>query len=252
MSDFPNVDSPAYLVIGATGGIGRELCHRLVDAGARLMLMARSQATLGQLSESLAQPHVVGDAADWQATADAVGKTVETFGGISGAVNLAGSILLKPAHLTGFDDFQETIRQNMTTAFGLLRSAAPAIRKSGGGSIVLTSSAAADIGLSNHEAVAAAKAGVAAMARSAAATYAGGGVRVNAVAPGLVQTAMTEKVWGNERAAEASRAMHPLGRLGTPQDIASLIAWLLHPDQTWITAQTIAVDGGLSTIKTTR
>lgn len=245
-------ESPAYFVIGATGGIGRDLCHRLVATGGRVLMMAREEAALKELSAELSQPFLVGDAVDWDVTAMGVQQTIEHFGTITGAVNLAGSVLLKPAHLTSFADFQTTIAQNLTTAMGLVRSAAPAMRKQGGGSIVLLSSAAADIGLSNHEAIAASKAGVAAMARSAAATYAGANVRVNAVAPGLVQTSLTEKVWGNDRAAEASKAMHPIGRLGVPGDVASLIAWLLHPEQTWITAQEIAVDGGLAGIKTTR
>jgi NAD(P)-dependent dehydrogenase (short-subunit alcohol dehydrogenase family) len=123
------------------------------------------------------------------------------------------------------------------------------MRKSGGGSIVLLSSGAGSIGLVNHEAISAVKAGIEGLVRSAAATYAAAGVRVNAVAPGLTQTPLTERVWANEKSAEASRSMHPLGRLGTPADIASAIQWLLAPEQTWVTAQTIAVDGGLSTLK---
>lgn len=245
-------ESPAYFVIGATGGIGRELCCRLVANGGRVLMMARKEEQLLQLSTELGQPYLVGDAVDWDATATGIKQTVEQFGTITGAVNLAGSVLLKPAHLTSLEDFETTIAQNLTTAMGLIRSAAPAMRKNGGGSIVLLSSAAADIGLSNHEAIAAAKAGVAALARSAAATYAAANVRVNSVSPGLVQTELTEKVWGNERAADASRSMHPIGRLGMPSDVASLVAWLLHPEQTWITAQEIAVDGGLSGIKPTR
>jgi len=114
------------------------------------------------------------------------------------------------------------------------------------------SSGAAAIGLPSHEAIAAVKAGIEGLVRSAAATYAGANVRVNAVAPGLTQTPLTRRVWENEKGAEASRAMHPLGRLGTAADIASAIVWLLDPAQTWITAQTIAVDGGLSTLKTSR
>jgi len=119
-----------------------------------------------------------------------------------------------------------------------------------GGSVVLVSSAAARIGLANHEAIAAAKAGIEGLTRSAAATYASRGLRFNAVAPGLLKTGLTRRLWENESAAAASAAMHPLGRLGEPEDVAGLIAWLLDPVNTWITGQVIGVDGGLADLKT--
>jgi|GEM_PF-5018227 len=81
---------------------------------------------------------------------------------------------------------------------------------------------------------------------SAAATYASKGVRVNAVAPGLVRTALTRRIWDNPKSAEASQAMHALGRLGEPDDVASLIAWLLDPSNFWVTGRVIGVDGGLA------
>jgi NAD(P)-dependent dehydrogenase (short-subunit alcohol dehydrogenase family) len=238
-----------YLIIGAAGGVGAELSRRLVAAGHRVLLGGRTEEPLRALAADLDQPFVVVDAKDWGQTAAAVDFAVEQFGRLDGAVNLAGSIILKSAHLTSIEEWRDTVDQNLTTAFGLVKAAAPAIRKSGGGSIVLMSSGAAAIGLPNHEAIAAVKAGVEGLMRSAAATYASAGVRVNAVAPGLTQTPLTQRVWGNERGAEASRAMHPLGRLGTPGDIASAIHWLLSHEQSWVTAQTIAVDGGLSTLK---
>ena len=80
--------------------------------------------------------------------------------------------------------------------------------------------------------------------QSAAATYAAKNVRVNAVAPGLIQTKLTERIWSNEKAATASRGMHALGRLGTAADVASMIAWLLQEENSWITGQVFGVDGG--------
>ena len=241
--------SQAYLIIGGAGGIGAELSRRLVAAGNRVLLCGRSETPLTDLSAELGQPFSVFDASDWAATAAAVQKCVDDFGKLDGAVNLAGSLILKPAHLTSMAEWNDTVSQNLTTAFGLVRTAAPAMRKGGGGSIVLLSSGAASIGLVNHEAIAAVKAGIEGLVRSAAATYAAASVRVNAIAPGLTQTPLTQRVWSNERSAEASCSMHPLGRLGKPADIASAIQWLLAPEQSWVTAQTIAVDGGLSTIK---
>ncbi|EMI57004.1 SDR family NAD(P)-dependent oxidoreductase [Rhodopirellula sallentina] len=238
-----------HLIVGASGGIGTTLCRQLVASGDRVMMVGRDEAKLAALADELKQPRAVCDATDWDRLAEVTDQALEDFGTLDGAVNLAGSILLKPAHLTSKEDLQSVIDQNLITAFGLIRTVAPKLKKAGGGSIVLMSSGGAAIGLTSHEAIAAAKAGVAAMARAAAATYAAGGVRINTVAPGLVKTEMTGRVWQNERSAEASRGMHPLGRLGEPSDVASLIAWLLSPEQTWITGQDIAVDGGLSSIK---
>lgn len=240
---------PNYLIVGAAGGIGETLTRNLVASGARVMLVGRDEAKLSSLATELDQPYAACDATDWDALSVVADQAIEQFGQLHGAANLAGSILLKPAHLTSKSDFQSVIDQNLVTAFGLVRVIAPRIKKTGGGSIVLMSSGGAAIGLPNHEAIAATKAGVAAMARAAAATYASGGIRINTVAPGLVQTELTARVWQNERSAEASRGMHPLGRLGTSEDIASLVAWLLDPKQSWITGQDIAVDGGLSSIK---
>ena len=119
---------------------------------------------------------------------------------------------------------------------------------SGGGAIVLVSTAVARLGLANHEAIAAAKGGVEALTRSAAATYASAGIRVNAVAPGLVKSAMTRRLWEDRAAAEMSVQMHALGRLGEPGDVARVIQLLMDPQNDWITGQVIAIDGGLGSV----
>jgi hypothetical protein len=118
-----------------------------------------------------------------------------------------------------------------------------------GGAVVLVSSAAARIGLANHEAIAAAKAGIIGLVLSAAATYARQRIRFNAVAPGLVRTPLTRGLVSSEPAEKASVAMHPLGRLGEPEDVARAICFLLDPAQGWITGQVLGVDGGLADVK---
>ena len=112
--------------------------------------------------------------------------------------------------------------------------------------------AAARTGVPNHAAIAAARAGIIGLTRSAAATYASRGLRINAVAPGLVRTPMTERITENPSASKASEALHALGRLGEPDDVARMICWLLDPLQSWITGQVFGIDGGLSTVRSRR
>lgn len=236
------------VIVGATGGIGKAVCSQLAKSGGEAFLIGRSADKLKELSQAYGWGYAVADGTDWIQLDGVVSSAEGLLGGINVAINLAGSVLLKPMHLTSRAEWDATIGANLTSAAGLLKSCVPRMLATGG-SIVLMSSAAASIGLSNHEAIAACKAGVEGMVRSAAMTYAAKQVRVNAVAPGLVQTPLTEKIWGNPRSAEVSLSMHPVGRFGQPEDIASAILWLASPQQSWVTGQTIGVDGGLGKLK---
>ena len=135
-------------------------------------------------------------------------------GRLDGVAHCVGSLLLKPAHLTTDDEWSATMAANLTSAFAVVRASARVM--TGGGSVVLVSSAAARVGLANHEAIAAAKAGVIGLTLSAAATYAARGLRVNCVAPGLVRTPLTARLTSSEGSLRASTAMHPLGASASP------------------------------------
>jgi 3-oxoacyl-[acyl-carrier protein] reductase len=237
------------LVVGARGGIGSVLSRRLAKRGAKLVLAGRNADEAIALTAEVGGTFMQLDASDFAATQTLVQSIVETHGRLDGAVNLAGSIVLKAAHATSQDEWFATLQTNLTTAFSLLRATAPAIGTSGGGSIVLMSSAAARLGLTQHDAIAAAKAGVQGLTLSAAATYAARNVRVNAVAPGLVATPLAARITGNEASLRASTAMHPLGRIGDAEDVASAIEWLLDPAQKWVTGQVLGVDGGLGSVR---
>lgn len=242
-------EPPVYVVVGAAGGIGSALCRLLVARGAKLVLAGRSRDRLDALAEELGRGTRTrpADAIKSEEVDGLFADAVAAFGRVDGAVNLCGSILLKPAHLTTDQEFADTLAVNLTTAFNVLRAAAKVM--TAGGSVVLMSSVAGSLGLTNHEAIAAAKAGVEGLMRAAAATYAPRGLRVNAVAPGLVKTPLAARITGSEAALKASTAMHPLGRVGEPHDVASAIDWLLHPANTWVTGQVVAVDGGMSAVR---
>jgi len=245
---MPQERPQRVLVIGAAGGIGSALVRQLVASGAQVFLAGRDPARLGALSAELGLPGATLDAADPDAVDALADRAAAELGGLDGLANCVGSLILKPAHLTSTADWQATLATNLSSAFGCVR-AAGRLMKSGGGSVVLVSSAAARVGLANHEAIAAAKAGIIGLTLSAAATYARQGIRFNAVAPGLVRTPLTKGLVASELAEKASIGMHPLGRLGEPEEVAGAILWLLDPAQSWITGQVLGVDGGLANVK---
>lgn len=242
------MDSTAkVLVLGGSGGIGSAVVRRIVASGGRAFIAGREPTRLAEVAAETGCLFGVVEATDPDAVDAIADRAVEALGGLTGLVNCVGSILLKPAHLTSAADWQATIAANLTTAFACVRSAGRVLRGDGG-SVVLVSSAAARIGLPNHEAIAAAKGGIEGLVRAAAATYASAGIRINAVAPGLVKTPMTQRLWEDPQIAQASMQMHALGRLGEPGDIARAIAFLVDPANSWITGQVLGVDGGLGSL----
>jgi len=240
---------PVYVILGGSGGIGSAVARNLVSGGAKVALAARGAERLEALAAELGDATTaVVDATDIAAVETFVRSAADENDGVEGIVNCVGSILLKAAHQTKEDEWRHTIAANLDSAFATVRAAARVMGRSGG-SIVLMSSSAARVGLPSHEAIAAAKAGVIGLARSAAATYAGKGIRVNAVAPGLVDTPMSAAITGNQMMLKASTAMHPLGRIGSPEEVATLICWLLSDAASWVTGQVIGIDGGLGTVR---
>ena len=236
------------LVIGGAGGIGAAVARMIAAGGGSVYLAGRDAAKLAAIGGELGMPCGTVEASDPDAVDACADAAVAALGGLDGIVNCAGSLILKPAHLTTTAEWQATLAANLSSAFGCVR-AAGRLLKAEGGSVVLVSSAAARVGLANHEAIAAAKAGVIGLVLSAAATYAKAKIRFNAVAPGLVRTPLTKGLVASELAEKASIGMHPLGRLGEPEDVARAIHFLLDPAQGWITGQVLGVDGGLADLR---
>lgn len=238
----------AYVVLGATGGIGSALCRRLAARGARLTVAAHDCQRTRALAAEVGGHAVPLDATCATHVDRCLAEALEQHGRIDGVANCVGSMLLKPAHLTTDDEWAAVLASNLTSAFLTVRAAVRAMTGTGG-SVVLVSSAAARLGLANHDAIAAAKAGVLGLVLSAAASYASRAIRVNAVAPGLVRTPLTARLTGDEAALTAASALHALGRVGEPDEVASAIEWLLDPAQAWVTGQVLGIDGGLATVR---
>ncbi len=245
-----NEITPVMIIVGGAGGIGSAVARRLAARGCRIVLTGRNAERLQSVAAETGAQTFPLDARDSAAVDAMMQSVLAGHGRVDGMVNCAGSILLKPAHLISDKEFADTIAINLTTAFNLVRAATRLMMKqAGGGSIVLCSSVAARRGFVNHEAIAAAKAGVEGLALAAAASYARFGVRVNCVAPGLTRTELTRALTQNETVAKMSAALHPLGRIGEPTEVASAICWLLDSEQSWVTGQVIGIDGGLGHVQ---
>jgi len=173
-------------------------------------------------------------------------KVIDSDVEIKGLVNCIGSILIKPLHGTSLEEFNDVITTNLFSSYFLLASFA---RRMKDGSAIFFSSVAGSKGLSNHEAISAAKAGIEGFARSAAATYAKDNLRVNVIAPSIMDSNMSQKILSTDSAREVSKNMHPISKIGDTDDIIPVVKWLLSQDAKWVTGQTIHVDGGLSTVK---
>jgi NAD(P)-dependent dehydrogenase (short-subunit alcohol dehydrogenase family) len=241
-------EQKVIVILGGTGGIGSAVARHAVSDGSKVALLARGGDRLDSLGAELGAMTIEADATDIGAVESAVRRAADELGPVTGIVNCVGSILLKAAHQTSEDEWRQTLAANLDTAFASVRAAAKTMRTSGG-SVVLMASSAARVGLPSHEAIAAAKAGVIGLGRSAASTYASKGIRFNVVAPGLVDTPLSAKITGNPLMLKASEAMHPLGRIGRPEEVASVITWLLSDDSSWVTGQVFGLDGGMSTVR---
>lgn len=235
-----------YIIIGASGGIGSQLTEYLQGKGHKVLL-AKHDNPINTDNTVQSLTHISSvEATNFDSVTDLFNHGIEKLGDIHGVVNLAGSILLKPAHRTSNGEYEHTLNQNLKTAFSVVRAAGQALKDA---SVVLISSAAASVGFANHEAIAAAKAGIEGLSRSAAATYSKKNLRFNVVAPSLIDTPLAAGITSSPLGLKASEKMHPLGRIGTPRDIVNMIGLLLDEENNWITGNVFHVDGGISNIK---
>ena len=240
--------NPVALVTGARGGIGAEVVARLRATGHRVAAVGRDAASLASIE---ADAHVAADTTTPEGAAAAIAACREQLG--SAPVMLAhcvGSTLVAPLHRTSAAQYREVMRVNLDSAIYMLQAWVDAMRTAGlRGSAVLASSVVARIGVANHEAIAAAKGGIEALARSAAATYAPIGLRVNVVAPGLTETPMTAHMLRLDAMREGAGKQYPLGGIQTAAQVADTMVWLLSEGASRITGQVIAVDGGFTTVR---
>jgi NAD(P)-dependent dehydrogenase (short-subunit alcohol dehydrogenase family) len=164
---------------------------------------------------------------------------------IDGVVYAPGSINLRPFHLLKAEDFAHDMELNTFGAVRILQALYPKLRKSESASVVLFSTVAVQKGMNFHTSIAMAKGAIEGLVRSLAVEWAQK-IRVNAVAPSLVDTPLAAKITGNAKALEVTLEKHPMKRIGTSADIAEAALYLLSPRSSWVTGQVLHVDGGLS------
>lgn len=168
---------------------------------------------------------------------------------LHGLVFCPGSINLKPFNRLSEEDFLADFHQNFLGAVRVIQKCLPALKKSGGASIVLFSTVAAKVGMPFHTSIAASKGAIESFARSLAAELAAAKIRVNVIAPSLSDTSLAAMLLSTEEKREASAKRHPLQRIGSTEDSAELVEFLLSDKSSWMTGQVIGVDGGLGNIK---
>ncbi|MEY3201277.1 MAG: hypothetical protein RIR70_827 [Pseudomonadota bacterium] len=236
------------LVTGARGGIGRELTAQLRASGHRVAAVGRDITALADLA---ADARIAADTTTAEGAAAAIAACRDQLGDAPALLaHCVGSTLIAPLHRSTPAHIHDILRVNLESALFMLQAWVEGMRAAGQpGSAVLVSSVVARIGVANHEAIAAAKGGIEALARSAAATYAPLGLRINAVAPGMTDTPMTAGLLRVDAMREGAGKQYPLGGIQSPAQVAEVMAWLLSNAASRVTGQVIAVDGGFTSVR---
>lgn len=239
--------NPIVLVTGARGGIGRALCAQLQSQGWQVAAVGRDAAALADVP---AQLHLAADTTTPEGAATAIALCREKLGVPTRLAHCVGSTLIAPLHRSKPEQMREVLRVNLDSALYMLGAWVEALREPPQpGAAVFVSSVVAGIGVANHEAIAAAKGGIEALVRSAAASYAMQGLRVNAVAPGMTDTPMTAAMLKQPAMREAAGKQYPLGGVQTAEEVAGVMAWLLSDAAARLTGQVLPVDGGFTKIR---
>jgi len=234
------------LITGASGGIGRALARQLHTQGLRVAVVGRDADRLADVD---ADVRIAADTTEPEGAALALAACQEALGAAPSLLaHCVGNTLIAPLHRTSAQAYREVMRINLDSAVFMLQAWVAALQGKPGAA-VLASSVVARIGVANHEAIAAAKGGIEALVRSAAATYAPQGLRINAVAPGMTETAMTANMLKIPAMREGAGRQYPLGGLQSAEQVADVMAFLLGDGAARLTGQVIAVDGGFTTVR---
>ncbi len=222
-----------YIIVGASSGIGAQLAEQLVREGHHVLGLSRTASSAGE--------HEVYDVM----TAGDIHSLPES---IDGFIYCPGTISLKPFRSMRMEQFREEMEINFFGAVQTLKQCLKGLKKSENPSVVFFSTVAVQQGMPFHSSISSAKGALEGLTRSLAAEFAPK-IRVNCIAPSLVDTPLASKILNSEERKEASAKRHPLKRVGEAKDIAAMCKFLLSEEATWITGQVISVDGGMSSVR---
>lgn len=237
------------IVTGGSRGIGKATAKEFVQEGAHVAITARDPMRLEKTANDIGNVYFIpGDIRNENDVQNVVKKTVDKFGRIDILVNNAGVFpQVKPLHKISDQEWNEVIDVNLIGQFRFTRAVIPFMEKNGG-SIINVSSNAGLKAFENFEADAytASKGALVLLTKAWAIEYAKSKIRVNCVCPGIVETDMTKPYLDSESARKMAAAEHPLGRIGTVDDVAKAILYFASGDSSWTTGAILAVDGGAS------
>jgi 3-oxoacyl-[acyl-carrier protein] reductase len=228
-----------YLIVGGSSGIGLSLTELLASEGNHVTVVSRNQSD--SIEKMFGARQVISDAT----TENFISQLDEDLDGV---VYCPGSINLKPFHRLTEIDFLNDFNINLIGAVKTIQACLPLLKKGRNPSIILFSTVAVAQGMPFHSSVASSKGAIEGLAKSLAAEFSPT-IRVNVIAPSLTNTPLANKLLSSPEKIEAAGNRHPLKKIGTPEDAASLACFLLSDQASWITGQVFGVDGGLSTIR---
>jgi 3-oxoacyl-[acyl-carrier protein] reductase len=228
-----------YLVVGGSSGIGLALVNKLLSEGHAVYSASRQRGELPDGAHFI-ELDVTGEV---EKLKDSLPEVLD------GLAYCPGTINLKPFARLKEDDFLNDFKVNFLGAVKVIQVATAALKKSESASILLFSTVAVQTGMGFHASIAASKGAIEGLTRSLAAEFVTSKIRVNALAPSLTETPLAKALISTPERKEASDKRHPLGRIGTAQELADAAFFLISPQSSWITGQVLAIDGGMSSVR---
>lgn len=244
------LDGKVALVTGSSRGIGRAIVEQMARAGARVVISSRKLDACEEVRDALkAQGHeaiaIACNVGRREELRDLVTRTLEAWGGIDILVaNAATNPHYGPLSSVSEDAWNKILNTNLSSSLWLANLVLPGMAERGGGALILLSSASALLGTTLIGAYAVSKAAEMQLARNLAMEWGRKGIRVNAIAPGVIQTEFARALWENPQARKRIEALNCVGRLGLPQDVAGAALFLASDASRFITGQTLVIDGG--------
>jgi NAD(P)-dependent dehydrogenase (short-subunit alcohol dehydrogenase family) len=246
------LEGKVALITGGGTGIGAACARAFAQEGAAVVITGRRKDVLENVVREIEKANgralaVAGSVTDEPHARSAVAQAVRTFGKLDVLVNNAGvGEFGKVLHETDEATWNEMLEINLTGTYRMIKAAVPEMIKAGGGSIVNVSSIASLVGIPMIAAYSASKGGMDALTRCVAMDYAQQKIRCNSVCPGLVDTPMAAGLIENKDALAQIMTAYPLGRYGTPEEVAKLILYLASDESAWMTGTVIPIDGGMT------